>query len=125
MVLRLGFLVTFLGHPVTSGFTSGAAIIIGFTQLKYMLGVHLEKSEYAYVMVANVAKQLPHTNWMTLLLGTSCLLFLFCAKLASKRWSRLSLLGPLAPLMCCAAGTLLLLGTCGPLKRALNASKSL
>ena len=53
---RLGFLVTFLGHPVTSGalakhscwdlkqgFTSGAAIIIGFSQLKYMLGVHLEK----------------------------------------------------------------------------------
>jgi MFS superfamily sulfate permease-like transporter len=38
-VLRLGFIIRFLGHPVITGFTSGAAIVIGAGQVKYMLGV--------------------------------------------------------------------------------------
>lgn len=33
-ILNLGFLVNFLAHPVISGFTSGAAIIIGLSQVK-------------------------------------------------------------------------------------------
>ena len=40
--LRLGFLVNFLSHPVIAGFTSAAAIIIGLSQLKHLLGVKLE-----------------------------------------------------------------------------------
>lgn len=32
-VLRLGFLIRFLSHPVTTGFTSGAAVIIGMSQV--------------------------------------------------------------------------------------------
>ena len=38
---RLGFLINFLSHAVISGFTSGAAVIIGLSQLKYFTGVHL------------------------------------------------------------------------------------
>ena len=37
-VFRLGFLVNFLSHPVISGFTSAAALIIGLSQLKHLLG---------------------------------------------------------------------------------------
>ncbi|CAK9083317.1 unnamed protein product [Durusdinium trenchii] len=121
MVLRMGFLVTFLGHPVTSGFTSGAAIIIGFSQVKYMLGVHMDKSQYVYKMVAEVALKLKDTNWMTLLLGLGCVIFLTCAKLASKRWKRLSLVGPLAPLFCCTVGTLLI-WLCVPLRETYEVS---
>jgi sulfate transporter 4 len=32
-VLRLGFIVRFLSHSVITGFTSGAAIIIGMSQV--------------------------------------------------------------------------------------------
>mmetsp|Transcript_32924 Transcript_32924/g.84134 ORF Transcript_32924/g.84134 Transcript_32924/m.84134 type:complete len:91 (-) Transcript_32924:268-540(-) len=32
-LVRLGFLTKFLSHSVISGFTSGAAIIIGFSQV--------------------------------------------------------------------------------------------
>lgn len=32
-VLRLGFLTNFLSHSVISGFTSGAAIVIGLSQV--------------------------------------------------------------------------------------------
>jgi len=38
-VLRLGALVNFLGHPVLSGFISGAAVLIILSQLATLLGV--------------------------------------------------------------------------------------
>lgn len=40
-VFRLGFLVNFLSHAVISGFTSAAAIIIGLSQLKHLVGIKL------------------------------------------------------------------------------------
>merc|ERR1719174_1272132 len=57
-VLNLGFLVSFLGHPVVSGFTSAAAIIIGLSQLKYVLGFPLQKSQYIYVTVYQIIKNM-------------------------------------------------------------------
>ena len=44
-VLKLGFIVNFLSHAVISGFTSAAAIIIGLSQLKHLLGVKLESNQ--------------------------------------------------------------------------------
>ncbi|CAE7840745.1 SULTR2 [Symbiodinium sp. CCMP2592] len=121
MILRMGFLVTFLGHPVTSGFTSGAAIIIGLSQVKYMLGIHLDKSQYVYVTLIDLVRKIEHTKWMTLLLGVLSLAFLLLAKEISKRKPRFSLVGPLAPLFCCAAGTLLL-WLCEPLREQFEVS---
>jgi len=43
-LLRLGFLVNFLSHPVISGFTSAAALVIGFSQLKHLLGFDIPRS---------------------------------------------------------------------------------
>ncbi len=37
-IARLGVLVNFLSHPVISGFTSAAALVIGVSQLKHLLG---------------------------------------------------------------------------------------
>lgn len=36
---RLGFLVDFLSHAALVGFMAGAAIVIGFQQLKGLLGI--------------------------------------------------------------------------------------
>jgi len=35
-LVRLGFMVNFLSHPVLAGFTSAAAIVIGFSQIKHI-----------------------------------------------------------------------------------------
>jgi MFS superfamily sulfate permease-like transporter len=45
---RLGFVVNFLSHSVISGFTSGAAITIGLSQLPHMLGYKVAKSHYIH-----------------------------------------------------------------------------
>ena len=47
-MLRLGFLVNFLSHPVVAGFTSAAALIIGLSQLKHMLGVNIPRSHHVH-----------------------------------------------------------------------------
>lgn len=66
---RLGFLVTFLSHPVISGFTSAAALIIGFSQLKHLLGLSIPNSHYVHKIVWDAVTHLSDTNWITLLLG--------------------------------------------------------
>jgi sulfate permease, SulP family len=39
-VLNLGFLIQYVSRPVMSGFTTGAAMIIGLQQLKVSLVIH-------------------------------------------------------------------------------------
>jgi SulP family sulfate permease len=70
-LVRMGFLVNFLSHPVISGFTSAAAIIIGFSQVKHLLGVDLPRTEHFHETVVYAIQHLTHTNWVTFLIGIS------------------------------------------------------
>ncbi|MCO6439649.1 MAG: sulfate permease [Nitrococcus mobilis] len=42
-IFRLGVLVNFISHPVLSGFTSGAAVLIITSQIKHLLGIDLAR----------------------------------------------------------------------------------
>lgn len=108
--LNFGALVNLLGHPVTSGFTSGAAIIIGLSQAKYFLGYDVPKSEFAYKMVYNLAIKIGDTNVMTLVLGLIWFFYLFFNKMFARKFPKFSVLGALGPLISCAAGILLIWG---------------
>ena len=68
-VVRAGFVVNFLSHPVVSGFTSGAAIVIGFSQLKHLIGVNIPRTEYFYEQVLYAAEHLLESNVYTLIIG--------------------------------------------------------
>ena len=68
-VFRLGFLVNFLSHPVISGFTSAAALIIGMSQLKHLLGVDIPRSHHVHEIVLHAISQLGALNWPTLAIG--------------------------------------------------------
>ncbi|MBK9492763.1 MAG: solute carrier family 26 protein [Haliscomenobacter sp.] len=68
-VFRLGFLVSLLSHPVISGFTSAAAIIIGLSQLKHLLRIDLPKSEHIQEMMVALAKNIGNTHLLTLGIG--------------------------------------------------------
>src|SRR5690625_3208149 len=83
-VLRLGFLVNFLSHAVISGFTSAAAIIIGLSQLKHLLGISIESSNVFLILLETVQK-LTEINWLAFAIGGgSILLLLFLKKYARK-----------------------------------------
>lgn len=79
-VLRLGFLVNFLSHPVISGFTSAAALIIGFSQLKYLLGVDLERSQFLHEILWDAALHLSAINPYTLMIGLLGILIIIGSK---------------------------------------------
>lgn len=82
--LRLGFLVDFISFPVINGFTSAAAITIGFGQLKNILGLRDIPRQFfreVYYTFYNIA----HTRWGDVVLGAACLLMLLLLQAAKGR----------------------------------------
>ncbi|AST90057.1 MULTISPECIES: SulP family inorganic anion transporter [Sutcliffiella] len=75
-VLRLGFLVNFLSHAVISGFTSAAAIIIGLSQLKHLLGVKLEADKDVFKIIFESISRVSEINPITLTIGLVSILIL-------------------------------------------------
>lgn len=80
---RLGFLVNFLSHSVLVGFTAAAAIIIGFSQVKHLLGISVPRQDHFHDTVTEVARGLDGTNGTTLVIGAVALGGLT----ALKRWA--------------------------------------
>jgi SulP family sulfate permease len=79
-VLRLGFLVNFLSHPVISGFTSAAAITIGLSQVKDLLGVDIGRPEGVVATVRELLAQAGATNGWTLAIGAGSIAALVTGK---------------------------------------------
>lgn len=82
-LMRLGFLVTLLSHPVISGFTSAAAVIIGVSQLQHLLGFPMARSRHVHVLLFDAVTQLGRTHAPTLLLGG----FGIALMLGLRRWA--------------------------------------
>lgn len=65
-LLRLGFLVKFLSHPVIAGFTSAAALIIGFSQLEHVIGVDIARSHHLHEILLQAGQRISETHPGTL-----------------------------------------------------------
>ena len=53
---RLGFLVNLMSHCVISGFTSAAAVLIGMSQMKHVLGFDIEHTETIQLTIDGIVK---------------------------------------------------------------------
>ncbi len=101
-LLRVGFLVNFLSHPVLSAFTSAAAILIGFSQLKSLLGIKVPRFEFFYEQVIYLLQHLAQLNWATLGLGgLGIIILLIFKQKVTGLW------GKLGPLVIIVVGVLL------------------
>ena len=83
-VLRMGFLVNFLSHPVIAGFTSSVAIIIALNQLKYLLGIPLARG-LCHEVCIEAFNRIGETNLYTFLIGGISILILILIKIFMKR----------------------------------------
>jgi SulP family sulfate permease len=84
--LRLGNLIKFIPHPVTTGFTCGIAVTILTTQLGSFLGLHLEHEPAEFLpKMAALFRAGDTLHWPTLGLSLLALAILL---LWPKRWSR-------------------------------------
>ncbi|WP_017726107.1 SulP family inorganic anion transporter [Halalkalibacterium ligniniphilum] len=79
-VLRLGFLVNFLSHAVISGFTSAAAIMIGLSQLKHLLGVNLEADKDVFKIVLESMSRVTEIQPIAFSIGVVSILLLIVLK---------------------------------------------
>ncbi|MGA9238681.1 SulP family inorganic anion transporter [Robiginitalea sp.] len=84
-LLKMGFLVNFLSKPVISGFTSAAAIIIGLSQLKHLLGTDIEGSSQIHILLSNAFKTLGDTNLFTLGLGIAAIIVIRTLKKINRK----------------------------------------
>ncbi|MBD2152434.1 sulfate permease [Pseudanabaena sp. FACHB-1277] len=114
-VLRMGFLVNFLSRSVISGFISGAAIIIGFSQVRHLLGLKIPATESFIELFTLTLGKITEVNWVALSLGlTSIAMLLYfnqpLVKLLKRQgWSEQKILpiSKSAPLLVVILGTLL------------------
>ena len=83
-LFRLGFLVNFLSHPVVSGFTSAAALIIGLSQLKHLLGVEIPRSHHIHEIILFAFDNLNQINGIALLVGILGILIIVFSKKINK-----------------------------------------
>ncbi|MFC6285463.1 SulP family inorganic anion transporter [Nocardioides sp. GCM10027113] len=81
---RLGALVNLLSVPVIAGFTSAAALTIGLTQVKDLLGLDLSGSSTSFLeAMGSVVPALSSLDPVTTTLGAASLV----ALVALKRWA--------------------------------------
>jgi len=83
-LFRMGFIVAFLSKPVISGFTSAAAIIIGLSQLKHLLGITIPQSNKLHIVVESIFKNNSQIHFPTLAIGFAGIILL----LIIKKWGR-------------------------------------
>lgn len=84
-LFRIGFLVNFISKPVISGFTSGAAVIIALSQVKYILGVKIGVTQGVSGLVIAVLKVIETTNFFNLIVGLIAIAFLILLKKFFKK----------------------------------------
>lgn len=74
-VAKLGRYINYVPYPVTTGFTSGIAVVIGTLALNDFLGLHIEALQGAYIeKVQRIAEHLSTLYWPEALVGAVALL---------------------------------------------------
>lgn len=79
-VFRLGFLTNFMSHPVISGFTSAAALIIGFSQLKNLVGIPLPRTENVGEILLFAISHISEIHPATFMIGVGGVVLLILLK---------------------------------------------
>jgi sulfate permease, SulP family len=79
-LLRLNTLVNFIGHPVLSGFTSGAAVLIVFSQLQNLTGIAIPQGGDGVGMIFAAAQNALSLHGTTAILGVLTIVLLLAFK---------------------------------------------
>lgn len=84
-IFKMGFFVSFLSKPVISGFTSGAALIIGLSQVKHLTGIPIAQSNKIQYFVFSILKSDIPIHFTTLILSLICIFFLLFIKKLNRK----------------------------------------
>jgi SulP family sulfate permease len=79
-LLRLGFIVTLLSRPVSTGFISGAALIIAVNQIGGLLGFEMPSSSHVYELAMGLIRNVGQAHAMTAVVGVVSVAFIWYLK---------------------------------------------
>ena len=79
-LFKMGFIVDFLSKPVITGFTSAAAIIIGLSQIKHLIGIPISQSNKLHLFVASLINSEHAIHLPTLTIGIVSMLIIVLIK---------------------------------------------
>ncbi|SEK20771.1 SulP family inorganic anion transporter [Halomonas daqiaonensis] len=83
-LLRMGFFVNFLSHPVIAGFLSASGILIAASQAAHLLGI--EASGHTVMALGlSLVENLAESHWPTVAIGAGSLVFLIAVRKAGKQ----------------------------------------
>ncbi len=85
-VVRAGSLVNFLSHEVISAFTSAAALVIGLSQVRALLGLDLPRPERFVAGVVDIATNLGEIDPTTATVGLGAVAVLALGRRWRQRW---------------------------------------
>ena len=100
--LRFGFIVNFLGHAVISGFTSGAAILIGLSQLKHLFGYDIKKSHVLHETLKYTIDEIGGFHALPFCTGCIWIAALLGMKRIGKMYPKFKYIRAMGPLTVCA-----------------------
>ncbi|NME66625.1 SulP family inorganic anion transporter [Flammeovirga aprica] len=67
--LRLGFIANFFSAPLLKGFTTAAALLIAFSQLKNIFRISPEPSKYLHQEILSYVSQMSSIHWVSAAIG--------------------------------------------------------
>eukprot|EP00898_Chlorokybus_atmophyticus_P003931 jgi/Chlat1/4539/Chrsp29S04452 len=105
-LLKLGFLLNFLGQAVVTGFISATACIIIAQQAGNALGYKLPRSELIHQNLRYIFRDIDKINWPTFGIFLFFFLLLLSFKFVGRRFRRAKYLPYVGPLLCIIASTL-------------------
>jgi SulP family sulfate permease len=82
-IFRLGFLASFLSHPVIAGFITASGILIAAGQLKHLLGIK-GNGDNLIDLLQSLIPNIAQTNFVTLTIGITATAFLFWVRKGLK-----------------------------------------
>ena len=83
---RMGVLVNFISDSVIIGFTAGAGVLIGASQLRHLLRLDIPSSSSLLDSLASIGQHLPETHWPSLFLGVAVLITLALLRRFKPQW---------------------------------------
>jgi high affinity sulfate transporter 1 len=94
-VCQLGWWTQYLSHAVISGFTTGAAVLIGLSQLQHLVGYKVPGQTLIEILV-NAVRHIDQINYRTVLYGSAFTVFLLLVRQIKRPSLRpLQIAGPL------------------------------
>lgn len=85
-LFHLGDLSKLLAKPVMSGFISAAGIIVIISQLKYIFGIEIPRTDSIPEMIIEIFRHLKDSNTPSVILGVGSLIIIRALRLIYKRF---------------------------------------